>query len=215
MPPATPDQLIAQLNWRYATKQFDPAGTLSDDEIRLLDESLRLAPSSFGLQPWTFVVVNDPKLREQMVAHSWGQRQVADAARLYVLCRRATLTGADVTEYVHDVARTTGTPRESLSGYEKMMTGFVAKLSGDQLVEWSEKQVYIALGSLMTAAAAAGIDTCPMEGFERAKVDELLNLPAMGLRSVVMCPAGRRAATDKYAARKKVRWPREKVFLEI
>lgn len=215
MPLATPDQLIAQLNWRYATKQFDPAGTLSADEIRLLDETLRLCASSFGLQPWRFVVVKDPAVREAMVAHSWNQRQVADAARLYVLCRRATLGENDVRDYVSLVAETTGAARESMAGFEKMLVGFTGKLTADQYDQWAEKQVYIALGALMTAAAAAGIDTCPMEGFNREKVDELLNLPAMGLRSVVMCPAGRRAATDKYADRKKVRWPRERVFLEI
>ncbi len=210
-----PDHLIKQLNWRYATKQFDPDGKLSHHEIHLLDESLRLSPSSFGLQPWNFVVVNDAKLRESLVAHSWGQRQVADATRLYVLCRRDRLSEGEIKAYVDDVAATTGTPREGLAGYEKMMTGFAAKQTPAQYAEWAEKQVYLALGTLMTVAAAAGIDTCPMEGFDRAKYDELLGLRAKGLHSVVLCPAGRRAASDKYAERKKVRWPRAKVFTEI
>lgn len=113
--------LLDSLQWRYATKQFDPTQKISDTDLQQLTEALRLAPSSFGLQPWKFLVVTDPAVRETLVSHSRGQRQVADASHLIVLCARDTVDEAYVESYIADVAQTRSLDPSLLEGYKNMM----------------------------------------------------------------------------------------------
>lgn len=204
---------VNHLEWRYATKKFDPAKKISEKELQEILESLRLAPSSFGLQPWKFLVIEDPKIRQALVEHSWNQSQVAEASHLIVLCGLKTLDAAYVKKYIHDTVQTRGVTEESLAGYEQMMLGFVKKLSPEQLKSWTKNQVYLALGFLMSECARRKIDTCPMEGFDSEAYDQILNLKALDLHSVVLCPIGHRAADDKHAALKKVRFSAEHVIV--
>jgi len=199
--------LIKSLNWRYATKVFDPEKKVSDVDLNTLLEALRLTPSSFGLQFWKFLVVTNPQIREKLVEQSWNQRQVADSSHLIVFCRPAQVTHADVDRYIQNIADTRQTTLESLEGYSKMMKGFLDALKPEQKQAWMEKQIYIALGVLHTACALLQIDSCPMEGFVSGAYDEILGLPAKGLKSVVVCPIGYRSANDKAANLKKVRYP--------
>ena len=209
-------QLISQLNWRYATKQFDPQRKISPQEWAALEEALILTPSSFGLQPWKFIVVTDQATREKLVAVSWGQRQVVDASHLVVFAIKSNLNEQDVNNYVNRIVEVRGVPHEALAGYRDMMVGSVIKgMSEAERKNWAEKQVYIALGNFLTSAALMGIDACPMEGIEPEKYDEILGLQKQGLNSVVAATAGYRAATDKYSAQKKVRFPREQVCLRV
>jgi len=207
-------QLLQQLHWRYATKKFDPTKKIPTDVWKTLEQTLVLAPSSFGLQPWKFFVITDPDLREQLVGLSWGQRQVADASHLVVLAIKKELTAADVDRFIQRTAEVRHVPLDSLQGYSNTIKGFLEKPPVDPR-EWAARQVYIALGQFMTSAALLEIDTCPMEGFDVPKVNELLKLEEQGYYGVVMCPAGYRAEDDKYASLPKVRFAEEAVISHI
>ncbi|MGK0290802.1 MAG: nitroreductase/dihydropteridine reductase [bacterium] len=208
-------QLISQLNWRYAVKKFDSTKKLTEDQLDIVLESLRLSASSYGLQAWKFIVVNNPKLREELVQYSWGQEQVKDASHLIVMARPETITEEDVTKFVHSIAETRGVPKASLEGYEGMMNSKINSLSEEDKVSWLSKQIYIALGTLLTTAAFEGIDTCPMEGFEPENYDKVLGLKEYGLKTVVVCPVGFRSSEDVYADLKKVRYEKEDVVIEL
>jgi len=209
-------RLLAQLRWRYATKQFDPQRQISPEDWAALQDALVLTPSSFGLQPWRFIVVNDPAVREKLVAASWGQRQIVEASRLVVFAIKKNLSEADIAAYVDYIAKVRGVPVEGLSGSRDMMIGSIVKgKDAAQRQDWAACQVYIALGNLMTSAAFLGLDACPMEGIEPAQYDAILGLDKLGLHAVVACTLGYRAASDKYAMQKKVRFPKDQVILTI
>ncbi len=216
MQPISHETLLHRLQWRYATKKFDPTRTIPDAEWRALEEVLVLTPSSYGLQPWKFIVVTDHQLREQLVAHSWGQKQIADASHLVVMAIKRDLGLPEIERYVQRVAEVRGVPVESLVGFHKMMARSLAPPPpGFDINEWATRQVYIALGNFMTAAALLGIDTCPMEGIDPVRYDEVLGLSALGYAAVVACPAGYRAADDKHATIPKVRFKTEDVVLRL
>ena len=211
-----PEQLINQLNWRYATKQFDPQRKISAQDWAVLEEALVLSPSSFGLQPWKFVVVSNPAVRAQLVPASWGQRQVADASHLVVFAVKKNLGEKDIDAFVSRIAEVRGVPRESLGDYRAMMTGGIIKgMDIPARNAWAIRQVYIALGIFLTSAALLGIDACPMEGIEPSKYDDLLGLAELGLNTVVVATAGYRAAADINATQKKVRFPKDEIFVRI
>ncbi len=202
-----PSDLLTALNWRYATKVFDPTKKIPADLWAALEESLVLTPSSYGLQPWKFFVVQDPALREQLVPHSWNQRQVADCSHLVVMAVKRTMTEADIDASLLRIAEVRGGTPDSLASFRQMLIDDV--VTGERskyITTWAKMQAYIALGQFMTSTALLGIDTCPMEGFSAEKYDELLGLEAMGLTTAVLCPAGYRSADDRYAVLPKVRF---------
>lgn len=206
------DDVLQQLKWRYATKKFDTSKKISESTWHVLEQSLVLAPSSFGLQPWKFFVVTGPELRQELVNHSWGQKQVVDASHLVVLAIKKGINTEDVDRYLARQAEVHQVPIENLQKYGDVVKGFLEKPPYPlDMDAWSTRQVYLALGQLMTAAAMLGIDTCPMEGFNPAKYDELLGLTAQGYASVVVCTLGYRAEDDKYASLPKVRYETEDV----
>lgn len=209
----SPADLLARLQWRYATKQFDPALRIDPQAWQALEEALVLAPSSFGLQPWKFVIVEDKVLRQQLRAASWNQSQITDADKLVVFLGLRTLTVADVDRFLTRQSEVRGTPVESLAGYRKMLVNFVAHgWAAKDLAGWNARQVYLALGQFMTAAAMLGVDTCPMEGIDMAAYDRLLGLDGTPFTTLCACTAGHRLATDKYAVAAKVRYPQEQVI---
>jgi nitroreductase len=213
MNPLPAADLVSALNWRYATKQFDPARKIPAADWNALEESLRLAPSSFGIQPWKFVVVETAALRVKLREASWGQSQVTEASHLVVLAVKQAVDAAHVDRFMTDTAKTRGVPVESLAGYRKIIDGFVAaKGKAGQLESWSAKQIYIAAGQFMAAAAVMGIDTCPLEGIDPAKYDEALGLVGSGWATQMAIAAGYRAASDKYAAAPKVRFAAAEVI---
>ncbi len=216
MHPVDPEVVVKQLEWRYATKKFDATRKIPAADWDALERALVLAPSSYGLQPWKFVVVADPAVRGKLVAASWNQRQVVDASQVVVFAIKKDLDAAKVDEFVKRVAHVRGVPAESLDGYRKMMADFVSRpRERFDVNQWAALQIYIAIGQFMAAAAMMGIDTCPMEGIVPAQYDEILGLPATGLATCVVCCAGYRAADDRYAAAKKVRFEREDVIVRV
>jgi nitroreductase len=203
---------VAALQWRYAVKKFDPSRTIPADTWKALESALHLSPSSYGLQPWKFVIVRDPALRQTLKAASWNQSQITDASHLVVFCSRVNLTADDVQRLIDRVAEVRGVPASALDGYKNMMLGSVTRNTPEANGEWATRQAYIALGQFLATAAHLGVDACPMEGFEPAKYDELLGLTAQGYAARVLATAGYRAADDPYAQNAKVRFPVEQVI---
>lgn len=200
-------ELIQSLKWRYATKKFDPARKIPDETWKAIEESLVLTPSSYGMQPWKFLVITDPALREQLVSHSWNQRQIADCSHLVVMLSETRVSAADVDNLIARIAEIRGTPAEKLAAYKKIiLSDIVEGPRAQHSGEWAARQVYIALGQLMLAAATLNVDTCPMEGFVPAKYDEILGLEGTGWTTTVLCPCGYRSIDDQSAKLPKVRY---------
>jgi nitroreductase len=214
MSASTPASVLAQLRWRYATKKFDSNRVIAPELWDVLEQALVLTPSSYGLQPWKFFVVTDPAMKTILPAISWGQTQPKDCSHMVVLAIRENLGEADIDRYLTRITEVRGQSRESLAGYKRMMMGSLSDPPFD-INDWAARQVYIALGQFMTAAAILGVDTCPMEGIDPGKYDEVLGIAAQGYRTVVACPAGYRADDDKQASVAKVRFRIEDVIQRI
>jgi len=209
-------QLLESLRWRYATKSFDPARKIPAELWAVLEECLVLAPSSFGLQPYRFLVVEDGALRARLLPHAWGQRQVVEASHFVVFAARTEITEAEIDASLGHTARVRGMPVESRDGLRGMMTGTLLSEGFKPLApHWSVRQAYIALGSLLTCAALLGVDACPMEGFVPAEFDTVLGLTGQGLTSAVACALGYRSSSDKYALAPKVRFPKSQLVRTI
>ncbi|NIP96935.1 MAG: NAD(P)H-dependent oxidoreductase [Akkermansiaceae bacterium] len=207
----SPSDLVDHLNWRYAVKVFDPDRRIPPASWTALEQSLVLAPSSFGMQPWKFLVLTDRALRESLVEHSWGQRQVVDCSHFVVFAAPTNLGPADVDRFADRTTEVRDSPPGSLDGFRKMVKGFLANFDEEQRLDWACRQIYLALGQLMTSAAVLGIDTCPMEGFSPPDYDRILGLPDQNLTAAVCCGLGYRGEGDKYATLPKVRYPTEEV----
>lgn len=209
-------QLIEQLNWRYATKQYDPAKKISAQDWAALEEALVLTPSGMGLQPWTFLVIDDPKVRAELLLASYGQPQVVDASHLVVFATKTAYSEADLDTYLRQMAKVRNVTPESLDGLRSMaLRSVVHGMNETERRNWATNQTYIALGNLVTSAALLGIDATPMEGFEKTRYNEILGLKARGLSASVIATLGYRKATDKYATLPKVRLPREAVVQHV
>jgi nitroreductase len=210
------DTLLRQLRWRYATKTFDPSKKISEADWAALEHALILTPTSYGFQPYRFVLVSDPETREKLVTISWGQRQVADASHFVVFAAKASVNEADVDHYLDRVAEVREIPVSKLEKFKAALMGdIVHGPRSEWQHEWAIRQAYIALGNFMTSAAVLGIDVCPMEGIDSAKYDEVLGLPEKGYHAVVAAAAGHRAADDKMASIPKVRFPADELFIRI
>lgn len=212
----SPDTLLTQLNWRYATKKFDATRKIAPELWSALEKSLVLTPSSFGLQPWKFIVVTDAAVKQQLVPVSWNQTQPADCSHHVVFAAKTALGEQDVDTFLDSIVAARGGSKDALQGYRDMMTGFAGKAAQEGwLREWAIRQVYIALGNFMTCAAVLGVDTCPMEGIAPAEYNKILGLEGAGFATVVACAAGYRADDDKYAALAKVRFPASEIVQHI
>lgn len=216
MNPVPPETLLEALQWRYATKRFDPARQIPPPVWAALEKSMVLTPSSYGLQPWKFVVVTDPGTKRALVPHSWNQSQPLDCSHFVVFAARRTMDEAHVDRLIERTCAERGLPTDALAGYRNMMVGDVVRgPRGKQAFEWATRQVYIALGQFMASAALLGIDTCPMEGIVPAQYDEILGLTGSDHATVVACAAGYRAADDKYASLKKIRFKAAEVIRQV
>ncbi|MDB6124277.1 MAG: Nitroreductase [Pedosphaera sp.] len=212
----TPRQLLRQLHWRYAVKQFDSTRKISPEVWTALEDALVLTPSSGGLQPWAFVVVEDPAIREKLVAASYGQVKVKEASHLVVFAARQDFSETDVDAHIRRTAEVQATSVESLTPFRNsLVNGIVKGMDRPTLNAWAGRQVAIALGNVLTSAALLGIDACPMEGFVPAQYDAILGLGKKGLTTIALCTFGYRAATDTFATLPKVRFPKEQLLCYI
>ncbi len=207
--------LLEKLNWRYATKKFDPAKKLSSEQLDNLLSAVQLSPSSAGLQAYRVLVVEDQEIKEKLREASRGQQQLTQASHIFIFAAETNLDEAYVTKYIDSIAATRGIARENLALFEQNIKGSVNRMAEDQKIVWDHKQAYIALGVLLSAAADMGIDACPMEGFEAGKFDEILGLKELGLTTSVIAPVGFRAEDDVFSKAAKVRRPKEELFIHI
>jgi nitroreductase len=206
--PIPAQELLAAQRWRYATKAFDAARRIPAEQWQALEDTLVLTPSSYGLQPWRFLVIDTPALRQELRPHSWDQSQITDCSHLVVLLAKRTITAADADRFVASIAATRGQDLAALETYRQMIQ--VDLIEGPRAAEierWTSNQLYIALGNLMTSAALLGIDTCAIEGFSPAEYDRILGLEDSDFRSRVACACGYRSQVDNDASRPKVRYP--------
>lgn len=208
------EKMIESLEWRYACKAFDASKKISEDKFNTLLEALRLTASSYGLQPWKFIVVENKTLRSELVPQSWNQKQVEDASHLIVFAAPKKVDEEFIDKYVESIAKTRGQDVSEIEGFKKMMMNIV-NWSPEAQFQWAKNQSYIALGNLMTVCADLRIDSCPMEGFKPAEYDRILGLEKLGLTSVVVCPVGYRSTTDSYTNLTKVRHSLEELVIKL
>jgi nitroreductase len=212
--PIDSSTLLDHLKWRYATKTFDASKTIPEATWKTLEETLVLTPSSYGLQPWKFVVITDGALKEKLRPHAWNQAQVTDCSHFVVFATKTTIDSKYIDDFIRHSVETRRLPAETLTRYRDMMVeDLVHGARSGVIAEWAARQAYIALGSFMTAAALLEVDACPMEGFAPAEFDKILELTAQGLTASVCCAAGYRSASDKYATAAKIRFAHEDVVV--
>ena len=211
----SPEKLIASLSWRYATKKFDSTRKIPAATWDVIEESLVLTPSSFGLQPWKFLVIEDPGIRSNLCAESWKQPQVTEASHYIVFAARTDLNANDIDAWMSRMGEIQGGSPETRAPLKGMIEGFAQAMSHEARHGWNIRQTYIALGQLMACAAVLGIDACPMEGISAADYDKILGLEGSGYATVVGCALGYRAADDKYAAIPKARFERARMIKHV
>jgi nitroreductase len=207
-----PQDLLARLEARYAVKAFDPARKIPNATWEALETALQLTPSSYGLQPWKFFVIQDAALREKLRAASFNQRQVTECSHFVVFTHTPEVLESDVDHFLDSLSEARKIPREKLSGYRKVILGDLEGPRRPFLTEWTRHQCYIALGNFMTSCALVGVDTCPMEGLVPTRFDEILGIETSRFRTVVACAAGYRSPDDKTASMAKVRYPKNELF---
>jgi nitroreductase len=209
----TTTDLLEHLNWRYATKQFDPGKTIAPEIWTALEDALVLTPSSYGLQPWKFLIITSLELKAQLQPFSWNQSQVTDCSHYVVFAIKKNLTAEDIDRFMSRTAEVRGDNIDTLASYRQMMVSdLVDGARSFSINQWSTRQAYIALGNFMTSAALLGVDTCAMEGVEPLNYDRVLGLSVRGFTTVVACAAGYRSESDKYASLAKVRFPKSQVL---
>ena len=214
MKPVDNEVIHHQLNWRYACKKFDPTKKIREADWNILAESLRLSASSYGLQPWKFVIVQNPEIRKQLLPVSWGQTPVTDASHYVVLTYKEKMDEAHIDHFIHDVAQTRGIDPTTLKGYKDVMMGDLVTGPRSEIINWwAQRQVYIAMGTILTTAAMMNIDTLPMEGLDPIAYDKILGLEGSGYKTVAAVACGYRADDDKYQFAKKVRFSNKDVFI--
>lgn len=205
--------IIEHLKWRYATKRFDKSKKVSESQMNILLEAANLAPSSYGLQPFNILVVENETLREKLKTFSYGQDQVTEASHLIIFAVRNNLSVADVDHFIQRIAEVRSVSTESLAEYQATMSASISSKTQEALTQWASRQVYISLGFLLAAAASEKIDACPMEGFQKDKFDEILGLKEKGLSVIVMAAVGFRSENDSYQFKPKVRKRFEDMFI--
>ena len=207
--------LLDNLNWRYATKKFDATKKISSEDLNTLKEAVRLSASSYGLQPYKVIIVENPEIREKLKAAAYGQTQITDASQIFIFANDLNLGADSVDAYINNISETRGVPADALGGFSDMMKGTISNLSVEAKNIWTAKQTYIALGTLLTAASELKIDATPMEGFNAAAFNEILGFDKLGLNASVIATVGYRHDEDETQHYKKVRKSHENLFITI
>lgn len=207
--------LIDTLKWRYATKKFDAAKKISNEDLETIKEAIRLSASSYGLQPYKIFIVEDPELRAKIQPAAWGQSQIVDASHLVVFANITNFGTEQIDAFMDNIVATRNISMESIQGYGDFMKTTLTALSEEARNTWTSKQTYLALGNLLTAAASLKIDATPMEGFEPAKVNEILGLTEKGLNASLIATLGYRHEEDATQHYAKVRKSNEELFINL
>lgn len=208
-------EVIEALNWRYATKRFDPDRILPQAKIEKLKSAFNLTATSYGLQPLRLVVVHDKELQEELKGFAFNQKQISTASHVLVICIEKEVGKEHIDNYFQSVKNIRNTPEDILKPHRNFLVDDFEKKPLEEVRTWATHQAYLVLGALLTACAVEGIDSCPMEGFLPEKFDQLLQLKKENLSSVLVLPVGYRATDDIFAEFKKVRRPLEEMVIEV
>ena len=201
-----------KLNWRYATKKFNPEKSLSQEDVDYLQKSIQLSASSYGLQPYEVFVVTDKETKEKLKEAAWGQSQLTDASHVFIFAGLKKLNENYIDSYLENISKIREIKVQDLSGLKDMLTSNIVEKPEEQQKIWAQKQAYIALGNLLSAAAHLKVDTCPMEGFDAGKVDEVLGISGTNLTTAVIATAGYRSDEDQMQHARKVRKQENELF---
>ncbi len=207
--------IIENLNWRYATKKFDADKKIAKHDLEILKEAVRLSASSYGLQPYQVIIVENENLRQQIKTVAWNQAQVTEASDVLIFANITDVGTKEVQNYIENMASVREIPSVSLKGFADMMNNVVTTLTPEAKEVWTAKQTYIALGTLLSAAADLKIDATPMEGFDINAVNAILQLPEKGLSATLIVTLGYRHENDATQFLKKVRKPNEELFITL
>jgi nitroreductase len=206
---------IENQNWRYATKKFNSEKKISESDFEILKDAIQLSSSSYGLQPYKVLVIEDEEIRKQLQPASWGQSQIVDASHLLVFANITNVDEEYIVNYAQNVATTRNIPFENIKGYADFMIGKITTLTPEQQAIWTAKQTYLALGNLLNAAAELKIDVTPMEGFDPVQYNEILGLTEKGLHATLVATVGYRHHEDDTQHYIKVRKPKSELFETI
>lgn len=206
------EKLLSALNWRYATKKYNPTFVLEEEDKQTLESVLQLTPTSYGLQPLHFIWINNVELRAQIQSIAWNQQQITDASEVLILCAKNALEPAFLDQHADHMRDTRGLKEEQIQGFRKHLHSAIGQKAIADIKNWNGKQAYIALGQLLTACALLELDATPMEGFDPTALDDLLQLGEEGLHSVLICTIGKRDSTDTYQSLQKVRRSKKSLF---
>ncbi len=208
------EALIQSLNWRYATKKFDPERGIKTEDMDTLMEALRLSASSMGLQPYRFLRIRDAALRKELRAASMDQAQITDAAEMIVFAAKRKYTETDISDFLQESQEQRGYSDEDVEKRRKSIRKHVNSFDENEFLNWTSRQLYIAVGQLLCSAASLGIDACPMEGFKAKEYARILSLDSKGLQAFAVVTLGYRLPEDALAKQAKIRLPQSKLFIE-
>lgn len=206
---------IKNQNWRYSTKKFDTTKKISNEDLDNIKEAIRLSSSSYGLQPYKVLIIENVDLREKLKSAAWGQSQITEASQLIVFANEINIGDAEIDLYIKNISQAREIPIENLSGYGDFMKSKITTLAQDLKSVWTSKQTYLALGNLLNAAAELKIDVTPMEGFDTEAFNKILGLSEMGLNASVIATIGYRHDDDETQHHKKVRKSNEELFINL
>ena len=206
---------ISDANWRYATKKFDATKKIPAADLATLKEAIRLSSSSYGLQPYKVLIIENPEIRAKLQPAAWGQTQIVDASHIIVFANTTNIGGTEIDTYFKDLTEIRGIPMEAVQGYADFMKSKVTSLSLESRNIWTAKQTYIALSNLLNAAAELKIDVTPMEGFDATQFNEILGLDKLGLNAAVIAAVGYRHTDDDTQHYIKVRKSNEELFINL
>lgn len=208
-------QLLTNLEWRYATKQFDPTKKISQEQLTFLKKAIQLSPSSYGLQLYKVLIIENPTLRATLKTHSWGQNQITEASHLVVFCNYTKVSNTEIDDFLNRTATIQNLNRDHLQGYGDFIKTKLREFTETERLNWTKRQTYLALGNLLNACAELKIDACPMEGFQVEGYNRVLELDKQNLNAAVIAPIGFRSTEDKTQHGKKVRKSFSELFISL
>lgn len=207
--------VLEHMKWRYAVKKFDSERKLPKEKVERLKEAFNLTATSYGLQPFTLLVIKNKDIQNRLLPHSFGQQQVVQASHILVICIKDIIDGAYITQYFDQIKKIRNVSDEIIDPFKNDLVDSFLKKDVDEIKSWSTNQAYLAMGNLLTVCAMEKIDSCPMEGFESEAYDQVLKLKERGLTSVLVLPIGYRADDDMFAGFKKVRKTIDESVIDI
>lgn len=208
-------KLIENLQWRYATKKFDPEKSIADVDMEKLKKAIQLSASSYGLQPYKVLIISNPDIRKKLLPVSWKQSQVSDAHALLVFCNYKTIGKNYLDNFKQIKANVEGKEVSDLDAFGDFVLNKLSEKSANEMENWTAKQCYLALGNLLAACAELKIDACPMEGFDNEAYNDILGLDSQGLNAAVIATIGYRSSDDNHQNSEKVRVPNSELFQNL